>query len=68
MHYTHTSQHTITHHTQHTSLNMLCAGNLHQSQYCDKIRSIVEFLGAQLSMEELTTMWEMQVEKNPMQV
>lgn len=43
-------------------------GNLHQSQYCEKIKSILEFLGQQLSMEELTTMWEMQVDKNPVQV
>ena len=44
------------------------SGNLHQSQYCEKIKSILEFLGQQLSMEELTTMWEMQVDKNPVQV
>ncbi len=47
---------------------LCCLGNLHQSQYCDKLRSIVEFLGTQLSMEELTTMWDMQVDKNPVQV
>ena len=44
------------------------SGNLHQSQYCDKLKSIVEFLGPKLSMDELTTIWEMQVDKNPVQV
>ncbi len=44
------------------------SGNLHQSQYCEKIKSILEFVGQKLSMEELTTMWEMQVDKNPVQV
>ena len=43
-------------------------GNLHQSQYTEKLKSIVEFLGPKLSMEELTTIWEMQVDKNPVQV
>ena len=49
-------------------LPFLCPGNLHQSQYCDKLKSIVEFLGPKLSVDELTTMWEMQVDKNPVQV
>ncbi len=43
-------------------------GNLHQSQYTEKLKSIVEFLGPKLSMEELTTIWEMQADKNPVQV
>ena len=47
---------------------IVSAGNLHQSQYTEKLKSIVEFLGPKLSMEELTTIWEMQVDKNPVQV
>ena len=43
-------------------------GNLHHSQYCDKLRSIVEFLGVRLSLEELSSIWEMQVDGNPVQV
>jgi len=39
----------------------VCTGNLHQPQYCDKIKSIVEFLNTKLSLEELSTIWEMQV-------
>ena len=53
---------------QYTFTAPLHPGNLHQSQYCDKLKSIVEFLGPKLSMDELTTMWEMQVDKNPVQV
>ena len=37
------------------------AGNLHQSQYCDRIKVLVEFLGTKLSLDELTTIWKMQV-------
>ena len=36
-------------------------GNLHQSQYCDRIKVLVEFLGTKLSLDELTTIWKMQV-------
>ena len=38
-----------------------CVGNLHQTQYCDKIKSLVEFLGTKLTAEELEGIWEMQV-------
>jgi len=41
--------------------SVVCAGNLHHPQYCDKIKSIVEFLNIKLSLEELSTIWEMQV-------
>ena len=40
------------------------AGNLHQSQYCDRIKVLVEFLGTKLSLDELTTIWKMQVFKH----
>lgn len=40
---------------------VLPLGNLHQSQYCDRIKVLVEFLGTKLSLDELTTIWKMQV-------
>ena len=40
---------------------IVCLGNLHQAQYCDKVKSIVEFLGTSLSLDELSTIWDMQV-------
>ncbi|XP_065904481.1 ubiquitin carboxyl-terminal hydrolase 24-like isoform X2 [Dysidea avara] len=49
-------------------LSIALGGNLHHPQYCDKIKSIVEFLNIKLSLEELSTIWEMQVDKNPVQV
>jgi len=49
-------------------LSIALGGNLHQSQYCNKLQSIVEFLGTKLSLDELSTIWEMQVDKNPVQV
>ena len=49
--HTHTHTHTHTH----------PPGNLHQSQYCNKIQSIVEFLGTKLSLDDLSSIWEMQV-------
>ena len=36
-------------------------GNIDQVQYTDRIKSIVEFLGPRLSLEELTKMWNLQV-------
>ena len=51
-----------------TPLYSTAVGNLHHSQYCDKLRSIVEFLGVRLSLEELSSIWEMQVDGNPVQV
>ncbi|XP_019857623.1 PREDICTED: ubiquitin carboxyl-terminal hydrolase 24-like [Amphimedon queenslandica] len=49
-------------------LSIAFGGNLHQAQYCDKVKSIVEFLGTDLSTDELNTIWDMQVDKNPAQV
>ena len=43
------------------SVLVLTTGNLHHPQYCDKIKSIVEFLNVKLSLDELSTIWEMQV-------
>ena len=36
-------------------------GSLHQHQYCEKLKKVVEFAGAKLSNDELTTIWTMQV-------
>jgi ubiquitin carboxyl-terminal hydrolase 9/24 len=49
-------------------LSIAFGGNLHQAQYCDKVKSIVEFLGNDLSSDELHTIWDMQVDKNPAQI
>lgn len=37
------------------------SGNIDQAQYCDKVKGIVEFLGTDLSSDELTMIWKMQV-------
>ena len=37
------------------------SGNIDQAQYCDKIKGIVDFLGTDLSSDELTMIWKMQV-------
>lgn len=34
--------------------------HIDQSQYCDKMRTIVEFIGNSMTMEELSHMWQMQ--------
>lgn len=39
-------------------------GSLHHAQYCEKLKKIVEFAGAKISLDELTTIWEMQTEKH----
>ena len=39
-------------------------GNIDQAQYCDKIKGIVDFLGTDLSSDELTMIWKMQVSKD----
>lgn len=46
---------------QTTNLQLFVSGNIDQVQYCDKIKYIIEFLGAKLSAEELTKIWKMQV-------
>jgi ubiquitin carboxyl-terminal hydrolase 9/24 len=46
-------------------LTIALEGNIDQVQYTDRIKSIVEFLGPRLSLEELTKMWNLQVTKQP---
>lgn len=53
---------------QNKVLSIAFESNLHQSQYCDRIKVLVEFLGTKLSLEELTTIWKMQVGKHPTEV
>ena len=36
-------------------------GNIDQSQYCEKIKTIVEFIGDRIKSEEIRALWEMQV-------
>ena len=42
-------------------LSIALEGNLHHTQYTDKLRSILEALGTSLSLEELDTIWGHQV-------
>ena len=42
-------------------LSIALSGNLHQTQYTDKLKSILETIGTRLSLEELDTIWEYQV-------
>lgn len=42
-------------------LSIALSGNLHQTQYTDKLKSILETIGTRLSLEELDTIWEHQV-------
>lgn len=53
---------------QNRVLSIAFESNLHQSQYCDRIKVLVEFLGTKLSLDELTTIWKMQVGKHPTEV
>ncbi|PIK60872.1 putative ubiquitin carboxyl-terminal hydrolase 24 [Apostichopus japonicus] len=41
-------------------LSIALEGNIDQTQYCDKLKVIVEFIGSKLSAEELTKIWKMQ--------
>ena len=43
---------------------MIFLGSLHHAQYCEKLKKIVEFAGTRISLEELTTIWNMQVGKH----
>ncbi|TRY69996.1 hypothetical protein TCAL_02811 [Tigriopus californicus] len=45
-------------------LSVTLEGNIDQVQYTDRIKSIVEFLGPRLSLEELTKMWKLQESSN----
>ncbi|XP_052775472.1 ubiquitin carboxyl-terminal hydrolase 24-like isoform X3 [Mya arenaria] len=42
-------------------LSIALEGNIDQAQYCDKIKGIVDFLGTDLSSDELTMIWKMQI-------
>ena len=35
-------------------------GSLHQAQYCERLKSIMDYLGDKLELDELTTIWRMQ--------
>ena len=42
-------------------LSIALSGNLHQSQYTNKLKSILETVGTRLSLEDLDAIWEQQV-------
>ncbi|XP_063403289.1 ubiquitin carboxyl-terminal hydrolase 24-like [Mytilus trossulus] len=42
-------------------LSIALEGNIDQAQYCDKIKGLVDFLGSELSTEELNMIWKMQI-------
>ena len=48
-------------HQDNNSYIFIFIGNIDQAQYCDKIKGIVDFLGTDLSSDELTMIWKMQV-------
>lgn len=37
-------------------------GNIDQVQYCEKVKGIVDFLGSEITTEELAMIWKMQVQ------
>nr|CAB3267565.1 ubiquitin carboxyl-terminal hydrolase 48-like [Phallusia mammillata] len=41
-------------------LSISLDGHIDQSQYCDKIRKVVEFIGDKLSSDELALLWKLQ--------
>ena len=43
-------------------LSVALEGNIDQTQYCDKIKNLVDFLGRRLTREELAKIWNMQVD------
>ncbi|CAM1321691.1 USP24 (predicted) [Pycnogonum litorale] len=45
-------------------LSIALEGNIDQSQYCDKLKDLVEFIGSELSIDELTKIWSMQKGRN----
>lgn len=45
-------------------LSITLESNIDQAQYMDKIKSIIEFVGQRLSIEELTKIWSMQDRQN----
>ncbi|XP_065657355.1 ubiquitin carboxyl-terminal hydrolase 24 isoform X3 [Hydra vulgaris] len=45
-------------------LSVAFSNILHQSQYCEKLKKVVEFVCTKISLEELTTIWSMQSGKH----
>jgi len=45
-------------------LSLAVEGNIDQSQYCDKIKTIVEFIGDRIKDEEISALWAMQYNKS----
>ncbi|XP_065183511.1 ubiquitin carboxyl-terminal hydrolase 24-like [Sycon ciliatum] len=41
-------------------LSIALEGNLHQTQYCERLKAIMEFLGDKLTLEELSNIWNLQ--------
>lgn len=42
-------------------LSIALEGNIDQVQYCEKVKGIVDFLGSEITIEELAMIWKMQV-------
>ncbi|XP_062568779.1 ubiquitin carboxyl-terminal hydrolase 24-like [Saccostrea cucullata] len=42
-------------------LSIALEGNIDQVQYCEKVKGIVDFLGSEITTEELAMIWKMQV-------
>ena len=49
---------------ENTVLSISLDGHIDQSQYCDKIKKVVEFIGDKLNSDELAQLWKLQVGKN----
>eukprot|EP00794_Sanderia_malayensis_P007934 gene7934-8789_t len=45
-------------------LSIAFQSSLHQHQYCEKLKRVVEFVGSKLSNDELSTIWNMQSGKH----
>jgi ubiquitin carboxyl-terminal hydrolase 9/24 len=41
-------------------IHVFYIGNIDHVQYCDKVKVIVDFLGVELTLDELTKLWDMQ--------
>ena len=45
-------------------LSLAVEGNIDQSQYSEKLKTIVEFIAECITNEEISTLWSMQVKIN----
>eukprot|EP00105_Crassostrea_gigas_P001822 XP_011414140.1 PREDICTED: ubiquitin carboxyl-terminal hydrolase 24 [Crassostrea gigas] len=45
-------------------LSIALEGNIDQVQYCEKVKGIVDFLGSEITIEELAMIWKMQCHGN----